>query len=542
MQASNEAFRSSAHQKKVPDQELDDIFSAFDKVVDRIEQDIDSKSRSSPLKRKGQQKDHDDHLRRLESLVSLPSELFVEAVKDTCSGCGTVLQSESPDLSGFLPPEVLAKQRIQEGIPVAKVESTSEGEGILVEDAPKRVVCQRCYRLTHYGAIEPALRVPPSVAAKSENFSSELSPEKFRRNLEALKKINSVIIYLVDIFDFHGTFITALRDIVGTKNPILLAVNKVDLLPADMKPSRVETWIKQECAELGLSDITRVHLISSTKGQNVRILLADAVRLAKKRKADIYVIGAANVGKSTFINQLINMQNRNKAKLRGKKQRSAPTTVDALTTSVVPGTTLDVIKIPLGSSINLYDTPGLMMPHQLTNYLDSKDLRAVLPSKTVERVSLRLGEGKALYIGALARIEVVSGRPFFFTSFFSPEVKVHPGKTEDALEFTKKHAGALLKPPSSLEAFERLGEWTSKSFTATGEGWKRSCADIVLSGLGWVALTGAGDITVRICVPRGVGVFTRESLMPFETQKGVSSYTGATAVNKKQLRKKRRSY
>ncbi|CAN8077233.1 unnamed protein product [Agarophyton chilense] len=537
MQSPNDsAFNTSAKRNDISETEAKDIIFAFDKALDRIEEGIDSNLVRSRTK---EQKSHEQHLHRLESLVSLPAELCVEAVKDTCSGCGTVLQSESPNIPGFLPPEVLAKQRLQEGAPATKVVTTSEQEQALVEDKPKRVVCQRCYRLTHYGAIEPNLRVPPSISEENRHVPTELSPEKFRRNLEALKKINSVIIYLVDIFDFHGTFIPDLRDIVGARNPVLLAVNKVDLLPSDMKATRVETWIKQECAELGLSDIARVHLISSTKGQNVRELLADAVRLAKKRRSDIYVIGAANVGKSTFINRLISLQNRKRSKPRGKNRGSVSSVTDALTTSVVPGTTLDVIKIPLGSSLSLYDTPGLMMPHQLTNYLDSKDLRAVLPSKTIERVSFRLGEGKALYIGGMARIEVVSGRPFFFTSFFSPEVKVHPGKAEGAIEFTEKHVGEFLKPPSSLEAYEDLGEWTTKSFTAKGEGWKRSCADIVLSGLGWVALTGAGDLNVRICVPRGVGVFTRESLMPFETQKGVSSYTGATAVNRGQLRKKK---
>ncbi|PXF48445.1 hypothetical protein BWQ96_01905 [Gracilariopsis chorda] len=522
----------------------EELLSRFEETLDNIQDDIDSRLKPGLSRQRAA---HDEYLNRLESLVSLPPELTVAAPKNRCYGCGVTLQSDSSHRPGFLPPSVQSKRRLQEAFPgteirTSDVQDVPTAEPELVADTQSRAVCQRCYRLTHYGMIDPSLRVPATATSDDTQVSSELSPDKFRRNLERLQKINCVIIYLVDIFDFHGTFIPSLRDIVGSKNPILLAVNKTDLLPSDMKDNRVETWIRHECAGMGLFNIGGVHLISSVKGRNVKLLLADAVRIAKKRHSDIYVIGAANVGKSTFINQLVRMLNRKEGHSRSKKAVKRPKTSEALTTSVIPGTTLDVIKIPLGSSVNLYDTPGLMMPHQLTNYLDAADLRAVLPSKTVERVSFRLGEGKALFIGGLARIEVLSGKPFFFTSFFSPEVKVHPGKLEDSAEFTERHIGGLLRPPSSPEAFERLGEWTGKSLTAEGEGWKRSCLDIVFSGLGWVALTGSGSIQLRVCVPRGVGVFTREALMPFETHKGVSTYTGSVAVNKKELRKKKKRY
>lgn len=391
-------------------------------------------------------------------------------------------------------------------------------------------VCQRCYRLSHYGAIEKHLRVDVRETdekdKKDKKSKGELSPAKFREVLERLQKLNAVVVYLVDIFDFHGTFIRGLRDIIGKKNPVLVGVNKIDLLPKDYKQNRVENWIKDECQAMGLRDIAGINLISSARGTGVSLLLADALKLAKKKRADIYIVGAANVGKSSFINQLMRLQT------RGKKRDGG-----ALTTSVVPGTTLDVVRIPLGGGVCLYDTPGLMMPHQLTNYLDAKELRSVLPTKNVERVSLRLGEGKAMFVGGLARLEVVEGKPFFFTTFFSPSVKVHPGRVEDAEAFTRKHVGGLLAPPFTEEGFDNLGEWTSKSFSASGEGWRRSCLDVVLSGLGWIAITGVGDIKLRVCVPRGVGVFTREPLMPFETQQGVSSYTGTQLVNRRQMKK-----
>ncbi len=43
---------------------------------------------------------------------------------------------------------------------------------------------------------------------------------------------------------------------------------------------------------------------------------------------------------------------------------------------MVPGTTLNFLKIKLGSSkISLYDTPGLFLSHQITSHLNEKELK-----------------------------------------------------------------------------------------------------------------------------------------------------------------------
>lgn len=541
-------------------QNREDLLVAFESYIDDLEVETE-KSLSSSERRKlaRDQKlaeSRDAHLKRLDILAALPHELFVEPTRNKCPGCGSILQFDTPERPGYVPQSV-AERSTAESVVYLENGEESHQLSLPVDKRSKEPVCQRCYRLTHYGTIEPYLRVRTKKAAlvadpttaraassKSLNLgpANELSPSKLRKSLERLRSLNAVIIYLVDIFDFHGTFIPSIRDIIGQKNPIVLAVNKVDLLPKNYKPSRVEGWIEQECSAVGLRDLAAIHLVSSMKGTGVKVLLADALRIAKLRRSDVYVIGAANVGKSSFINQLIRL--RKKDQLRGdggrgtgRRREQKAYLTGAITTSVVPGTTLDMIRIPLGANVSLFDTPGLMMPHQLTNYLNERELRAVLPSNNVDHVTFRLGAGKALYVGGLARLEVISGKPFFFTCFFSPAVKLHPGKVEGADEFALRHVGEMLTPPYLEDRFLHLGEWTSKSFTAEGESWKKSCVDIVLSGLGWISVTGPGSVRLRVWVPRGVGVFTREPLMPFEAETGVSTYTGSVAVNRKQIRK-----
>lgn len=551
----NQSSPGPVDPRPVPTQEA--FLDAFESFIDDFEKEAEEKlspaERRKASREQEQQAAREAYIRRLDILSSLPPELVVESVKSKCPGCGSKLQFESPDRPGYLPEPATEEKPVQTVWTLDEKDEAADPLPVRVAHEPRVPVCQRCYRLTHYGKIEQHLRVPVKKAANQEMSqrgsgdvkrvvtSKELSPSNFRRVLERLRSINAVIIYLVDIFDFHGTFINSVRDIVGHKNPIILAINKTDLLPENYKASRVERWIEHECSSMGLRDVAGVHLISSTRGTGVKALMADAMGIAKRRRSDIYVIGAANVGKSSFINELIRSRKRDSTnqkdtlpKARRGRQKDLG---GAITTSVVPGTTLDVIRVPLGGNVSLFDTPGLMMPHQLTNYLDGKELKAVLPAKNVEHVTFRLGEGKALFIGGLARLEVLSGKPFFFTCFFAPTVKLHPGRLEDADDFVRRHVGQMLTPPYSEDRYTSLGEWTSKSFTAEGSGWKKANVDIVLSGLGWIAVTGPGAVRLRVCVPRGVGVFTREPLMPFEVQTGVSTYTGSSAVNRKQVNK-----
>jgi len=53
-----------------------------------------------------------------------------------------------------------------------------------------------------------------------------------------------------------------------------------------------------------------------------------------------------------------------------------------------------------------------------------------------------------------------------------------------------------------------------------------------------VSFTGPGRATWRVSAPKGVGIFTREALLPYEVQAGVARYTGSKPINKKLEHKK----
>jgi hypothetical protein len=79
---------------------------------------------------------------------------------------------------------------------------------------------------------------------------------------------------------------------------------------------------------------------------------------------------------------------------------------------------------------------------------------------------------------------------------------------------------------------EEIGEFDSHTIEIDGAGWKEAAADITLTGLGWIAVTGAGMARLRISVPKGIGISVRPPLMPHDIWEVAAKYTGAKAVRK----------
>ena len=69
-------------------------------------------------------------------------------------------------------------------------------------------------------------------------------------------------------------------------------------------------------------------------------------------------------------------------------------------------------------------------------------------------------------------------------------------------------------------------------FQVLGEGWERSAIDIVIAGLGWIAITGSGSCRIKISVPGNTVVSRRPSLLPFESRSTGVRFTGARLIKK----------
>lgn len=301
----------------------------------------------------------------------------------------------------------------------------NEGEGLTTPPIDDTLpICQRCFRLQFYGQCQDVLR--PGWTA-----NEDLTPEKFQDLLSVIRESTCVVLCLVDIFDIEGSIVPNIKQIAG-KNPIVIVANKIDLLPKDASTKRVNDWIyrtiRQKCElispkeaeeidfkeyqekgwyksrennEEGILRKNNIHLVSCSTGAGLQDLMNNILSLAKNHGDKIYVMGTANVGKSSFVNRLLKYTSSNKK--HATKKHSLP----QATVSPLPGTTLDFLKIKLPNGVQMIDTPGLINNSQLTSRLNTKELKSVIPTKQIHHVTLTIHENYCVLIGGLAKIELV---------------------------------------------------------------------------------------------------------------------------------------
>lgn len=361
-----------------------------------------------------------------------------------CQGCGAAIQTTNPNEAGYTPNSSLNKET---------------------------VLCQRCFKLKHYNEIQDV----------------SVTDSDFLKMISQIRDVKGLVVHLIDIFDVDGSMIKSLARIVGDKQVILVG-NKVDLLPKSTNKGKLINWLKKSAKDAGIK-VQAVYLISSIKGQGIDVLTA-AIE-STRNSQDVYVVGTTNVGKSTFINRLI-------------QQTTGDENV--ITTSYFPGTTLGFIEIPLDEQSVLIDTPGIVNKQQMAHYVSKDDLKIITPTKEIKPRVFQLNAEQTLFFGGLARIDFLKGGRQSFVCYFSNQLSIHRTKLENADKLYEDHIGELLSPPDSVTK-ETLPELATSTFRI-----KEEKMDIVFPGLGWVMIPEV-NTTVVVHSPKSVTASIRKSII-----------------------------
>lgn len=198
-------------------------------------------------------------------------------------------------------------------------------------------LCERCFKLKNYN----------------------------QKSIIDLKYSNSDIINLLnnkaDLVLFITDFLNLNKKIVETYNQInvtkkVFIINKVDYIPNSINKEKYINWIKSTYL---IKD--NIILVSAEKNYNIRV-----INNILDESKNPYICGYTNSGKSTIINKL--------SEINEKKSN--------ILTSLMPNTTLDVIKIKLDVNKYVYDTPGFI------NDFDFND--NLYPKKFLKPVTLQL--------------------------------------------------------------------------------------------------------------------------------------------------------
>ncbi|XP_004236836.1 GTP-binding protein BRASSINAZOLE INSENSITIVE PALE GREEN 2, chloroplastic [Solanum lycopersicum] len=424
-------------------------------------------------------------------------------------------EGDLKELDGFLPAGVGYGNITQEVLEKGKKKRVSKSERKrMAREAAKGekeevTVCARCHSLRNYGQVKNEL---------AENLIPDFDFDQLitSRLMKPTGKADAtVVVMVVDCVDFDGSFpkraakslFKALEQSQdGLKQSkklpkLVLVATKVDLLPSQISPARLDKWVRHRAKANGAPKLSGVYMVSSRKDLGIRNLLAFIKELAGPR-GNVWVIGAQNAGKSTLINAF--------AKKGGVKATK-------LTEAPVPGTTLGILRIGgiLSAKAKMYDTPGLLHPYLMSMRLNREEQKMVEIRKELQPRTYRIKHGQTVHIGGLVRLDLVqaSVETIYVTVWASPSVSLHLGKTENADELKNNHAGVRLQPPISMERVSELGQWQKREVKARGTSWDVKSMDVAVAGLGWFSLGLKGEADLALWTYDGIQITLREPLV-----------------------------
>jgi ribosome biogenesis GTPase A len=361
---------------------------------------------------------------------------------DYCRGCGVVIQSVAPDKPGYVPE--IQKQKGQ-------------------------LICQRCYRITHYGEVGT---VHPE-------------PQKIKQSITKAISLSDLLIIVADFADLAGSLPVWSGFLAG--KPYILIINKIDLLPLRTKQPEILEYAKQYLKNAGWETPRDVIVTSGLKGGGVDIL---ARRMGKEVApgAKVAILGVTNVGKSSLVKRLLMLEG----------SPSAPTV------SKFPGTTMGLSNWSILKGRNtLIDTPGLAPDDRIVDLFCPECASVLISSSKLAQKLWGLKPGKGLIIGGLSGFEYQGNEETVIIAFTSPELALH--RTDNS-----KITALLDEGPAWLN---KLCQNCRKKVT-----WQEATVhldnnqDLAIAGLGWISLRGpANDFKIRL--PEGVHWEVRPALV-----------------------------
>ena len=227
---------------------------------------------------------------------------------------------------------------------------------ILKDDELEHNICNRCFRLKHYGEYH--------VTNKDNSDYS-----KIINNIDS----NDLVIYVTSLINL------TIMDLSKFKN-VIVVLTKRDILPKSVKDNKIIDYVKNHY------NFKDIEVISSIKNYNLDNLIS---KIEKYNKKKVYLIGNTNSGKSTLLNKLI--------------ENYSESDID-ITTSMYPSTTLDTIEVKI-KDIEFIDTPGIIDNGSVINYIDYKMLKKITPKKEVKPRTYQIKGKGSLVIEDLVRID-----------------------------------------------------------------------------------------------------------------------------------------
>lgn len=305
-------------------------------------------------------------------------------------------------------------------------------------------LCMRCFRLKNYGEYQ--------TVAKTN--------DEYIQIIKDVGSTKSLVLYVVDLLSIPE-HLEQIKEYLPN-NKVILVLNKKDMLPLSVSDDKIYSFIDNLYEDVFIDKI----IISANKNYNLDKLM----KLIKKHRSykNVYVVGNTNAGKSTLMNRIINDYSTNDGDI---------------TTSSMPSTTLEEIRVPFKDYV-LIDTPGLVDSYNILNYISEENIKKISSHNTIKPRTYQIKKGQALIFNDFLRIDYIEGEKNSFTAFISNDIKIKRinGKRHNNLK-------ELSRKEIALKYHE----------------------DIVINGLGFIKTIMEGKVYVY--VNQDVSVFSRKSMI-----------------------------
>lgn len=363
-----------------------------------------------------------------------------------CYHCGTILQTENENEPGYITPEIVNKYP----------------EGLLL--------CNNCYQNERFNDY-------PQEAHFEEDFQKILN--------EVIKR-NGLIVYVVDLFSFEGSFISKLNAMIEGLD-VLVVANKRDLMPKDCNDEQLLKYVSHHLKKVKLN-VKDVVLTSSSTNYNLDLMYEKIIHYSNNR--DVYFIGAGISGKSSLITELLK---------RFKNPTRKPITVYTF-----KGTEIRGYRIPITDKTAIYELPGTDINNNMYSKVERICQNAISPKKVVTGRKIKLNNRYCAALGGLAFVELLDGKSVKLDFYLSNNVNIKV-KRLSGEQFIKYILQKKNNKPLS-ENFQNVSDFDAYDFHITEEGSR----DIGIAGLGWFSFEGNNQV-FRVFVPKGVYVYTSRS-------------------------------
>jgi ribosome biogenesis GTPase A len=244
-----------------------------------------------------------------------------------------------------------------------------EEKGYIREDKyQESEYCERCFKIIHYNE---------KVVTELKNINTYI--------LKQVNKKAKYVYFMVDLLNVNEETISTFKKI---KTPKTLIISKLDIIPKSIKNNLIISWLKEEY------NITEeVIFQSSKKNLNTKSIIN---KLLDRNIKEVYIVGYSNAGKSTLINKLTNANDSNK-----------------ITTSSIPNTTIDFIKIKL-DNITIIDSPGFTNTTTLYEPNEFDLIKRVMPRNTLKPTTYQVKPISSILIEDKIRLQSSINNSFTF--------------------------------------------------------------------------------------------------------------------------------